>query len=110
MGTGARQERRDGREIVRGAQVEQQCGTRVGPGGVSSFGQQGQDLESRSNPYGFMNLVDPYVGGAFNPSILVLPDQAGLGWRHVFVSRGEEKYEVIQGEDTRWEKLIGCFL
>jgi hypothetical protein len=24
-----------------------------------------------------------------------------------FVSRGEEKYEVIQGEDTRWEKLIG---
>ncbi|GAA5866987.1 hypothetical protein JCM3774_003747 [Rhodotorula dairenensis] len=67
-------------------------------------------LESRSNPYGYMNLVDPYVGGAFNPSILVLPDQAGLGWRHVFVSRGEEKYEVIQGEDTRWEKLIGCFL
>lgn len=53
------------------------------------------------------NLIDPYTGGAFNPSILVLPDQAGLGWRHVFVSRGEEKYEVINGEDTRWEKLLG---
>ncbi|POY75273.1 hypothetical protein BMF94_1643 [Rhodotorula taiwanensis] len=67
-------------------------------------------LESVSNPYGYMNLIDPYTGGAFNPSILVLPDQAGLGWRHVFVSRGEEKYEVINGEDTRWEKLLGCFL
>ncbi|GAA5957179.1 hypothetical protein JCM8115_003981 [Rhodotorula mucilaginosa] len=80
------------------------------PEGYPPSANKAKILESRSNPYGFMNLVDPYVGGAFNPSILVLPDQAGLGWRHVFVSRGEEKYEVIQGEDTRWEKLIGCFL
>ncbi|GAA5987341.1 hypothetical protein JCM10908_001916 [Rhodotorula pacifica] len=80
------------------------------PAGYPRSANKAKILESVSNPYGYMNLVDPYVGGAFNPSILVLPDQAGLGWRHVFVSRGEEKYEVIQGEDTRWEKLIGCFL
>ncbi|GAA6036697.1 hypothetical protein JCM8097_003434 [Rhodosporidiobolus ruineniae] len=67
-------------------------------------------LESQTNPYGFMNLVDPYAGGVFNPSILVLPDQAGLGWRHLLVARGPEKYEVIQGEDTRWQKIYGCFL
>ncbi|GAA6049379.1 hypothetical protein JCM3770_007316 [Rhodotorula araucariae] len=67
-------------------------------------------LESVSNPYGFISLIDPYAGGVFNPSVLVLPDQVGLGWRHLLVARGEEKYEVIQGEDTRWEKIVGCFL
>lgn len=63
-----------------------------------------------SNPYGFINLIDPYAGGVFNPSVLVLPDAAGLGWRHLLVARGPEKYEVINGEDTRWEKILGCFL
>lgn len=87
------------------------------PEGYPPSANKAKILESRSNPYGFMvrafcfptldgitadrelhvgpsrvrgvpqNLVDPYVGGAFNPSILVLPDQAGLGWRHVYVSR-----------------------
>ncbi|GAA5874931.1 hypothetical protein JCM1840_007154 [Sporobolomyces johnsonii] len=67
-------------------------------------------LESVSNPYGFINLIDPYAGGVFNPSVLVLPDAAGLGWRHLLVARGPEKYEVINEEDTRWEKILGCFL
>jgi len=40
----------------------------------------------------------------------VLPDAVGLGWRHLLVARGEEKYEQINGEDTRWEKVLGCFL
>lgn len=64
-------------------------------------------LESFSNPYGFINLVDPYAGGVFNPSILVLPDTVGLGFRHLVVARGPEKYEVINGEDTRWESVLG---
>ncbi|TNY24350.1 hypothetical protein DMC30DRAFT_346039 [Rhodotorula diobovata] len=67
-------------------------------------------IESVSNPYGFINLIDPYAGGIFNPSVLVLPDQVGLGWRHLFVARGEEKYELIEGDDTRWESIVGCFL
>ncbi|ORY78098.1 hypothetical protein BCR35DRAFT_267012 [Leucosporidium creatinivorum] len=67
-------------------------------------------LESFSNPYGFINLVDPYAGGVFNPSILILPDACGEGQRHVVVARGPEKYEVINGEDTRWESVLGCFL
>jgi len=64
-------------------------------------------LESFSNPYGFINLVDPYAGGVFNPSILILPDTCGEGQRHVVVARGPEKYEVINGEDTRWESVLG---
>lgn len=67
-------------------------------------------LEGFSNPYGFINLIDPYAGGVFNPSVLVLPDTVGLGWRHLLVARGAEKYEVIGGEDTRWESVVGCFL
>ncbi|GAA5905800.1 hypothetical protein JCM8208_000903 [Rhodotorula glutinis] len=67
-------------------------------------------IESVSNPFGFIGLIDPYAGGIFNPSVLVLPDAAGLGWRHLFVARGEEKYELIAGEDTRWESVVGCFL
>lgn len=65
-------------------------------------------LESFSNPYGFINLVDPYAGGVFNPSILILPDACGEGQRHIVVARGPEKYEVINGEDTRWESVLGC--
>ena len=65
-------------------------------------------LESFSNPYGFINLVDPYAGGVFNPSILVLPDTVGDGFRHLLVARGPERYEVIDGEDTRWENVVGC--
>ncbi|GAA5827491.1 hypothetical protein JCM11251_003834 [Rhodosporidiobolus azoricus] len=80
------------------------------PAGYPRSANKAKVLESQTNPYGFMNLVDPYAGGVFNPSILVLPDQAGLGWRHLLVARGPEKYEVIQGEDTRWEKILGCFL
>lgn len=64
-------------------------------------------LESFSNPYGFINLVDPYAGGVFNPSILILPDACGMDQRHVVVARGPEKYEVINGEDTRWESVLG---
>ncbi|KAK4047506.1 hypothetical protein OIO90_006148 [Microbotryomycetes sp. JL221] len=67
-------------------------------------------LESFTNPYGFINLIDPYAGGVFNPSVLVLPDTAGVGFRHLVVARGPEKYEVINGEDTRWESVLGCFL
>jgi len=67
-------------------------------------------LTSVSNPFGYINLIDPYAGGVFNPSVLVLPDAVGLGWRHLLVARGEEKYEQINGEDTRWEKVLGCFL
>jgi len=93
-------------------------------------------IESVSNPFGFIGLIDPYAGGIFNPSVLVLPDAAGLGWRHLyvalsllsplcgsarraradsgylyrFVARGEEKYELIAGEDTRWESVVGCAL
>lgn len=64
-------------------------------------------LESFSNPYGFINLVDPYAGGVFNPSILILPDTCGEGQRHIVVARGPEKYEKINGEDTRWESVLG---
>lgn len=64
-------------------------------------------LESFSNPYGFINLVDPYAGGVFNPSILILPDTVGADLRHVVVARGPERYEVINGEDTRWESVLG---
>lgn len=63
-------------------------------------------LESYSNPYGFINLVDPYAGGVFNPSILVLPDTVGQGWKHLLVARGAEKYEVLDGEDVRWESVV----
>lgn len=65
-------------------------------------------LESFSNPYGFINLIDPYAGGVFNPSVLVLPDAVGAGFRHLVAARGPEKYEVIGGEDTRWESVLGC--
>ena len=64
-------------------------------------------LESFSNPYGFINLVDPYAGGVFNPSILVLPDSVGLGYRHLLVARGAEKLEFINKEETRWESVVG---
>lgn len=64
-------------------------------------------LESFSNPYGFISLIDPYAGGVFNPSVLVLPDTLGAGWKHLLVARGPEKYEVIDGADTRWEQLVG---
>ncbi|KDE05704.1 hypothetical protein MVLG_03938 [Microbotryum lychnidis-dioicae p1A1 Lamole] len=67
-------------------------------------------LESFTNPYGFMNLIDPYAGGVFNPSILVLPDTVGHDRRFLFVARGPEKYEVIDGDDTRWEYVLGCFM
>ncbi|GAA5999846.1 uncharacterized protein JCM10292_003770 [Rhodotorula paludigena] len=80
------------------------------PKGYPQSANKAKVVESISNPYGFINLVDPYSGGVFNPSLLVLPDQAGLGWRHLLVARGEEKYELIQGEDTRWEKVVGCFM
>ncbi|GAA5913266.1 hypothetical protein JCM6882_000048 [Rhodosporidiobolus microsporus] len=80
------------------------------PAGFPLSANKAKVLESQTNPFGYLNLVDPYAGGVFNPSILVLPDQAGLGWRHLLVARGPEKYEVIQGEDTRWEKVLGCFL
>ncbi|GAA5999847.1 uncharacterized protein JCM10292_003771 [Rhodotorula paludigena] len=46
----------------------------------------------------------------FSSSLVVLSDQAGLGWRPLLVARGEEKYELIEGEDTRWEKVVGCFM
>ncbi|GAA5849159.1 hypothetical protein JCM8547_006465 [Rhodosporidiobolus lusitaniae] len=80
------------------------------PKGYPGSANKAKVVESQTNPYGFMNLIDPYAGGIFNPSVLVLPDQVGLGWRHLLVARGPEKYEVIQGEDTRWEKVVGCFL
>lgn len=64
-------------------------------------------LESFTNPYGFVNLIDPYAGGVFNPSLLVLPDNVGLGFRHLLVARGSEKYEVIEKEDVRWQTLVG---
>lgn len=67
-------------------------------------------LESFTNPYGFINLIDPYAGGVFNPSVLVLPDTVGNDRRFLFVARGPEKYEVIGGEDTRWENVLGSVL
>lgn len=48
------------------------------------------------------------AGGVFNPSVLVLPDTVGVGWRHLLVARGPERYEVIEKEDTRWESIVGC--
>lgn len=63
-------------------------------------------LESFTNPYGYINLIDPYAGGVFNPSVLVLPDAVGAGFRHLVAARGPEKYEVIKGEDTRWESVL----
>ncbi|KAM0750742.1 hypothetical protein T439DRAFT_288737 [Meredithblackwellia eburnea MCA 4105] len=78
-------------------------------GSVKGF-NKAKVLESYSNPYGFINLIDPYAGGVFNPSVLVLPDAVGLGWRHLLVARGPERYEVIEKEDTRWESVVGCFL
>ncbi|GAA6010122.1 hypothetical protein JCM10207_007570 [Rhodosporidiobolus poonsookiae] len=85
-------------------------GTALRPEGYSKSANVAKVLESQSNPFGFINLIDPYAGGVFNPSVLVLPDQAGAGWQQLLVARGPEKYEVIQGEDTRWEKVVGCFL
>ena len=75
--------------------------------GLHRGGNKAKVLESFSNPYGFINLVDPYAGGVFNPSILVLPDTVGDGFRHLLVARGPERYEVIDHEDTRWESVVG---
>ncbi|GAA98031.1 uncharacterized protein L969DRAFT_617657 [Mixia osmundae IAM 14324] len=67
-------------------------------------------LNSYRNPYGFIGLVDPYAGGVFNPSILVLPDTVPLENRIVVVARGSEGIDVVEGDDVRWETVVGCFL
>ncbi|BGP09240.1 hypothetical protein OF846_003005 [Rhodotorula toruloides] len=80
------------------------------PAGYPPSANIAKVVESVSNPYGFMSLIDPYSGNVFNPSVLSLPDAAGAGWQYLLVARGEEKFEVIEGEDTRWESVVGCFL
>lgn len=76
--------------------------------GLQRGANKAKVLEGFSNPFGFINLIDPYAGGVFNPSVLVLPDTVGVGWRHLLVARGPERYEVIEKEDTRWESIVGC--
>jgi hypothetical protein len=56
---------------------------------------------------GFSIRMQTDAGGVFNPSVLVLPDAVGAGWRHLLVARGPERFEVIDGEDTRWESIVG---
>lgn len=70
-------------------------------------GNRAKVLESFSNPYGYISLIDPYAGGVFNPSLLVLPDTLGDGFRHLVVARGAERFEVIEGDETRWQQIVG---
>lgn len=87
-------------------------------------------LMSHSNPYGYIvrrfqppsvvdvrmlmlpeqNLIDPYAGGIFNPSLIALPDNVYLGARILMVARGTERFEVITGEDVRWQTIHGLFV
>ncbi|KAL8287651.1 hypothetical protein RQP46_003509 [Phenoliferia psychrophenolica] len=95
-------------EILRGSGVVDAIVDRTT--GLQRGVNKAKVLEGFSNPYGFINLIDPYAGGVFNPSVLVLPDTVGVGWRHLLVARGPERYEVIDKEDARWESVVGCFL
>lgn len=61
-------------------------------------------LESFSNPYGYISTIEVNREGIFNPSILVLPDSVGVDQR-VFVARGGESFEIIDGDDTRWQHV-----
>lgn len=56
------------------------------------------------------SLIDPYAGGVFNPSLLVLPDSVYLGSRILMVARGPERVDNIDREDVRWQTVFGLFV
>lgn len=64
----------------------------------------GRVLESFSNPYGYLNLIEADHDGIFNPSTLVLPDAAGKD-RLLFASRSAKSLEKIDGDDVRWQHV-----
>lgn len=78
---------------------------RPGAGGRLPSGNKGKAVDSHSNPYGLSGMVDAGVDGAFNPSVLVLPDAVGEEWRRLAVVRGRQDYEVKDGEEVFWSTV-----